>query len=94
MREIYINNKRYWTNLIDGESITKCISFLSDGCSSYAISFGNDKANAITEQKIEGFEALLLRKMNFERCLLPDRAKDLRDSNKVLEKGLDLIELL
>ncbi len=94
MQLFTIKGNRYYTNITEGTQISKCIDFLSDGCSSYAISFGNSKESVITEQNIEGHNSLLLRKMNFDKCFVPDRAKHLTDSKEVLKKGLDLIELL
>lgn len=94
MKQITIKGKRYYTNILEGEKVNKCIDFLSDGCSSYAISFGNKEKDTITKQNIEGFNSLLLRNMNFDCCFLPERVKDLKDSKEVLKKGLDLIELL
>ena len=94
MIKIIVAGKSYYTNITDINLIHKCKRFFSDGCSSYAISFDNESEDIIKSVKIEGFPANYLRKMNFEKCFLPASAAMLNDSKQVLQKGLDLIELL
>jgi hypothetical protein len=94
MKLITIKGHRFVTNITDYNLLNKCIEFLSDGCSSYAISFSNKEKDIIKTTNIEGFKANYLRNMNFDKCFLPERAKDITEARKVLQKGLDLIELL
>ena len=93
MKKVIVNNKEYWSN-IEGERLQKCIMFFSDGCSSYAISFDNKESDIIDRVSIEGMEANILRGFNFKKCFVPNIVKDYKDSDMVLRKGLDLIELL
>ena len=91
---IEVANKRYFTNIQDDEYIQKCKKFFSDGCQSYAVSFENNQKDIIKIANIDNMPAAYLRKMNFQKCFLPISASHLDDSIKVLQKGLDLIELL
>ena len=92
--KVTVKEKHYFTNISDSKNIQKCLQFFSDGCSSYAVSFNNNEKDIIKETKIEGFRANYLRKMNFNECFVPMWAQNIKDSKQVLEKGLDLIELL
>jgi len=94
MKEFKVNGVSYYSNIKDYERLAKCINFFSDGCTSYAISFDNQKESIIQTINLEGIYVHYLRKMNFEQCFLPQRAKDLKESKEVLQKGLDLIEIL
>ena len=94
MKKIKVKDSTYYTNILDLSKTIKCVKFFSDGCTSYAISFNNKQSDIIKQVNLEGHKVNYLRNMNFNECFIPERAKGLTDSESVLKKGLDLIELL
>ena len=92
--EIVVNGSKYETNLTEKEQIDKCIKFFSDGCLSYAISFNNSPGNVITRMKVDNMELYVLRGFNFNYKFVPMRHAGINTAKDLLEKGLDLIELL
>lgn len=89
-----INDKKYYTNVSNQILLDKCVKFFSDGCQSYAISFDNKQSDIITTVKIDGMLVNYLRNMNFSQCFIPERLSNVTNSIEILEKGIDLIELL
>lgn len=92
--EVTVNGCKYETNLTDQAQINKCIKFFSDGCLSYAISFNNIPGDIITRMKVDNMELYVLKGFNFNYKFVPVRHKDINTAKGLLEKGLDLIELL
>jgi len=89
-----VEGKKYYTNITDKQRLAKCVNFCKSGCLSYAISFDNSKDAIIQTVSLKNIKVNYLRKMNFEQCFLPERAANLNDSESVLKKGLDLIEIV
>lgn len=89
-----IDNIKYYTNITDPEKLQKCKDFLSVGCNCYAISFENHPSFIIRTSSVKGFRINYLRNMNFSQCFIPEKIKDLNDSEEVASKGYDLIEII
>ena len=94
MKKINVQGIDYFTNIEDLELILKCVNFFSNGCTSYAVSFENEKESIINESKANGMDVKYLRDFNFQKYFIPKRAAGLTDAKQILSKGLDLIELL
>ena len=90
---ITVDNNRYFTNLSDESLIEKCKEFYSSGCLSYAVSFYNLPNWAISRTKEKGFDCLILKDWNSEYRFVPEHAKDITEADKVIQKGLNIIEL-
>lgn len=94
MIKVTINDRAYLTNVNDPVKLNKCIEFFREGCSSFAISFNNHKNDIIQEIKLKGHHVAYLKRANLGQLFIPIIAKDADTSEKILKKGLDLIEIL
>ena len=89
-----INDVKYYTNITDPEKLEKCKEFLKEGCNCYAISFDNLPLFVIHTSTVKGFKINYLKQMNFGKCFIPEKFKDIDDSELIAQKGYDLIEIL
>lgn len=89
---IKIQHKDYYTNISDNEIIEKCIKFFSEGCTSYAITNVDQKYH-ICKSKEKGIYVIMVKDFNNEFKFVPYWAKNIEDTNKILQKGLNIIQL-
>lgn len=87
-----IKNIDYYTNISDNEIIDKCVDFFSKGCTSYAITSVESKFH-ICKSKEKGFDVIMVKDINNEFKFVPSWAKDIKEADKILQKGLNLIQL-
>ena len=88
-----VKNKEYYTNITNKDLIDKCINFFLDGCTSYAISFENKPEYVISKQRIKNIDCKVLKGFNNELKFVPVHAKEAKNIDSLLSKGLDSIEI-
>lgn len=94
MKRINVNNKLFSTNIEDLRLVKKCVDFMSDGCTSKAISFHNDPDSIITKMKVDKTEFYVLKGFNFNYRFVPVEYEKINNVEDLAKNYLDLIELI